>query len=411
MALDTPTLFVAAICVTALLGVFLLMLWVQDRSVRALAWWAGAYLFGGFGVMLWLVQAAYSPFALWPADLASALLFVCCGMIWNGARSFHGRTCQPWGLFAGAIVWLFACSFPLASSTRLILSSAIITSYAVLTAIELSLDRRRKPHERYRVVLLPLLHGLVFLSPILTSYFYPRATVGFGASGFALFALLTLVYVVGTAFILVVMANEQSVQLHKTAAVTDPLTGLFNRRGFLEAAQQLADLQSSKGLPVTVLMFDLDHFKSINDRFGHGVGDDALRVFARVASANMRAQDIIGRLGGEEFAAILPGSAEAIVPVAERVRLAFASQAVKISGAPVNGTVSIGTATGACCVIEALLTRADAALYRAKTAGRNRVVSDEMVDADGHAPASHRNTPVFSFAPRQEQSAKQQLVA
>jgi diguanylate cyclase (GGDEF)-like protein len=195
---------------------------------------------------------------------------------------------------------------------------------------------------------------------------------------FALFALLTLLYVVGTAFIVVVMAKEHVVLMHKTAAVTDPLTGLFNRRGYDEAAQRLIAMQARKDEPVTVLMFDLDHFKSINDRFSHQVGDEALRVFARTASGAMRATDILGRLGGEEFSAILPGGLDVAFGVAERVRAAFDVAGEEIGGLLVRATVSIGAASipASEAHLEALIARADAALYRAKSGGRNRVVAD-----------------------------------
>ena len=94
-----------------------------------------------------------------------------------------------------------------------------------------------------------------------------------------------MLYVVGTAFIVVVMAKERVALVHKTAAMTDLLTGVFNRRAFLEAADRLIAKRARKSQPVSVLLFDLDHFKSINDRFGHAVGDEALKVFAKTAVA------------------------------------------------------------------------------------------------------------------------------
>ena len=235
-----------------------------------------------------------------------------------------------------------------------------------------------------RAIVVPILHGAIFLSPILAMHFIPEGAVDDGAglsnSSFALFALLTLLYVVGTAFIVVVMAKEHAVLLHKTAAMTDPLTGLFNRRGYQEAAQRLIESQARKGEPVTVLMFDLDHFKSINDRFGHAVGDEALQVFAKNrAPATCAARDIVGRLGGEEFSAILPGGVDMAFGVAERVRAAFDIAGEEIANITMRATVSIGAAVRAGEMgahLEALIARADAALYRAKSGGRNRVVAD-----------------------------------
>src|SRR6187399_1926567 len=144
MPLDIPTLFLVSTCITALLGVFLFVLWLQDRSVRALGYWASAYLIGGFAVALWVVSPDWMPAG--GADLANALLFICCGLIWSGARKFHGRSAMTGGAIAGAMVWLVAARMPElieAPNARVVISSLIITTYAVLTAMELRRERRK----------------------------------------------------------------------------------------------------------------------------------------------------------------------------------------------------------------------------------------------------------------------------
>jgi diguanylate cyclase (GGDEF)-like protein len=346
-----------------LLGAFLVLLWFADRSTRALAWWGAAYLIGGSAVALWGIQisaTAPPPLAL-PAELPTALLFLAGGTIWNGARLFHGRSVGLLGWFAGMIVWLLASHLPnfdTWSTARVALSSIIISVYAFMTAVELRRERRR-PLARYsRSLFVPALHGMVFLSPVALMTFVAQDAASFADAWFAVFALQTLLYVVG-------------------AASTDPLTGLLNRRGFTDAAQRLMSLCARRGEPVTVLMFDLDHFKSINDRFGHTIGDEALRMFAAVASASMRSTDIVGRLGGEEFVVILPSPLSEAVVVGDRVRSAFALAAVTIADRHVAGTVSVGAACAEASTenIDALFDRADAALYRAKAGGRNRVVA------------------------------------
>ena len=156
--------------------------------------------------------------------------------------------------------------------------------------------------------------------------------------------------------------------------MTDPLTGLFNRRAFYDLSQQLIAQQARAKAAVSVLAIDLDHFKSINDRFGHAVGDDALRVFAATARANVRATDVLARLGGEEFVAILPGGSAEAAMVGERLRAAFQAAAVEISSRKIGATVSIGVATAAApAQIDPMLVHADMALYSAKKNGRNRV--------------------------------------
>lgn len=380
MSIDIPTLFLVSTFVTSLLGIFLLVLWIQDRSARALGYWAAAYLIGGAAVALWLVMPEQLPGSRF--DIASALLFLCCGLIWSGARTFHGRTTMPITAATGSFVWLIASQIPEiieSDSARVIVSSIIIATYAVLTAGELQRERRN-PKSRTRLFVIPVLHGVIFLSPILTTTLFagePMEHVGW----LPLFTLLMLLYVVGTAFIVMVMTKEHSVQLHKTAAMTDPMTGLFNRRGFAEAAEKLIAAQRKSGQPVTVMMFDLDHFKSINDRFGHDVGDDALKAFAETASSSMRTNDVIGRLGGEEFAAIIPGGGETALIVGERVRAAFEVRGIEISGRTLNATVSIGAieALAENADVSAMLTRADEALYAAKKLGRNRVCTEKDI--------------------------------
>jgi diguanylate cyclase (GGDEF)-like protein len=406
MVLDQATLFAVATSITGLLGVFLLVLWRQERGTRAMAWWGGAYLMGAFAVTLWGQGGGDAPPA--PAlplpEMANAFLFLACGMIWNGARLFHGRRVLPAPLCAGALTWFVAMQFDeLAKSgdARLALSSVVIAVYAFLAAFELRRERRRGLATRFAWIGVPLLHGAVFLAPLALILLHPA---GISAEGlFAVFAFQTVIYVVGTAFVVVVMAKERVAQAHKTAAMTDLLTGLFNRRAFVEAANAMIEQRARKSQPVSVLLFDLDKFKSINDRFGHAVGDDALKVFAATASSNIRSTDVIGRLGGEEFAAIIPGNAEEAGLVAQRLRTAFQAAGVVIAGHEMGATVSVGVATAtAPALLDPLLARADAALYRAKHNGRNRVEFDQP--EPNHAPAPHPNPALDQALPALRQT-------
>jgi diguanylate cyclase (GGDEF)-like protein len=252
----------------------------------------------------------------------------------------------------------------------------VIALYAFLTAFELRRERRRELATRFAWIAVPLLHGAVFLSPLVLSLLFPARVPPDGL--FALFAFETVLYVVGTAFVVVVMAKERVALVHKTAAMTDLLTGLFNRRAFLEAANAMIERRARKAQPVSLLMFDLDKFKSINDRFGHAAGDEILKLFSAVVVNNLRISDLSGRIGGEEFAALLPCPLEEGVVVAERVREAFEASGIVCEEGPVDTTVSIGVAGGpAGTELEVLLAAADTALYQAKRSGRNRVEAAE----------------------------------
>jgi len=191
-----------------------------------------------------------------------------------------------------------------------------------------------------------------------------------------------LLFTIAIAFILLAMAKERTEYRHRTAAMVDPLTGIANRRSFLQDAQDLAKRHLSNPCPAAVLLIDLDHFKSINDRFGHAIGDRVLQVFADGLRENVRSTDLVGRLGGEEFAAVLYDvEREKALVLAERIRSTFVEAAAEVDGRPVSSTVSIGmvlSQDGPLDVPE-LLAQADQALYYAKERGRNRV---EMATLD-----------------------------
>ena len=140
----------------------------------------------------------------------------------------------------------------------------------------------------------------------------------------------------------------------------------------------MIEREAAAGRPVTVMIFDIDHFKCINDRFGHPAGDEILKLFSTVVVSSLRISDLSGRIGGEEFAALLPCSLEEGVIVAERVREAFEGSGIVCEEGPVDTTVSIGVAGGpAGTELEVLLAAADTALYQAKRGGRNRVEAAE----------------------------------
>lgn len=159
-------------------------------------------------------------------------------------------------------------------------------------------------------------------------------------------------------------------------ANTDALTGLPNRRYFLEHLNIENYRHERYGRPLSVMMLDLDHFKRINDNYGHVVGDEALHLFAETLCACLRAEDVPARMGGEEFAVLLPESGrEAVWLVAERIRSQVADLRLPVGADRLQFTVSIGVAeVGGHEDVLAILRRADGALYEAKAAGRNRVV-------------------------------------
>ena len=192
----------------------------------------------------------------------------------------------------------------------------------------------------------------------------------------------------GPGFCLIVRdmsGHRDAAEQARHAAVCDHLTGLGNRRAFFDAAEIELGRWRRVPRPLSLLMIDVDQFKKINDAHGHPAGDEVLRHIAGLMSATFRQVDVVARIGGEEFAVLLPAADLASAQrVAERLRAALEAQPAPTEAGPVQCTVSIGIATmdEATASVDALLKRADDALYRAKHSGRNRVCGPAMVAAD-----------------------------
>jgi diguanylate cyclase (GGDEF)-like protein len=396
MNLDVNTLFLVTIYVEAILGLLLLFAWIQNSQIRAVAWWGCAHLVRASSVVLFGLYGSVSQAI--SIDLANALLFLSFAVTWTGARVFDGRPPLPMYIVAGPVVWLIVAHLPTFAGDldyRYLLASGIITTYTWLTAYEFWRGRSEPLVSRWPAILMLFAHGSLFMlrTPLFAMVPWAPTDQVFESVWLTVLSFEALLFTIAIAFILLAMAKERTEFRHRTAAMVDPLTGIANRRSFLQDGTELMKRLSTHPCPTGVLLIDLDHFKSINDRFGHAIGDRVLQVFADTAKANTRSSDLIGRLGGEEFAAVLYNvSREKAVALAERIRSAFAEAASEVDGRPVAATVSIGVVLSqdATFDVPALLVQADQALYFAKERGRNRVEVATLDLVLGHKDAVNR---------------------
>ncbi len=406
--IDLPTLCLVSVFLTATAGALLLFAWMQNRREVALALWGVGCLFACAGVGLLRGRFPGNDSAV----VASAL--ICCGygVMWAGARTFEGRKVQPAFVFAGAALWLALCQRSDFSGTphaRLVVLSAILAAYVLMNAREVWRGLDPELLSRWPTLALLVIHAGFLLARMPLAGALPPgvggAVGGAGAVGamgamgamgggprlfISVVALEALCTTFALAFLRVCMTKERVELQQRKAALTDALTGIANRSGFFDRGERLLDAALADRQPVALLLFDLDRFKDINDGAGHHAGDQVLRGLTRLVKPAMGADDLFARMGGDEFACMLPGAGMTrALQIAETVRRGFA--ALRVEGLVSHPTVSVGLAMAseAGQTLESLLASADRALYRAKAEGRNRVAPAPLVliESAGNEPA------------------------
>lgn len=373
--------------VAASAGLFLFYAWWQNRQ-RALLLWAINGLFVAIAIPCILVAVTNDARVLFA--VSNVLLGGSAGLIWAAARVFTGRNAPAAiialpAIFSPALAIVAgAAGYPAAAVGLPLFVGPV---FLVLAARTFVLSRHEMLAARWPMVGLLGLHAALLVAggiSFVTGLSEPSLLGPIGTV-FGLIHFESIVFAVGSAVFFLAMHKERSEAANKLAAQTDGLTGIANRQGFMAQAERLLKRSRASGQDFSVVMFDLDHFKAVNDTYGHSTGDEVIRGFVRVVRDGMRPGDVFGRLGGEEFAVAIAGaSVDTAFVRADRIRMDFAKATFDFGGDPLTKTVSAGVASGTALALGDLLAEADAALYRAKAAGRNRVAraATGAVDAD-----------------------------
>ena len=348
-------------------------------------YWAGGLLLSALAHTLLLLYGRIPN--LLTVVLGNVLLSSALASFWLAVRRFHdlalhwARTLALLAAIA-LLMWLFQHQF----ASRVVVSGFTLSLQAALVLWVLRQRALGAEQQRSRGALL-LVCGLGLI--VLTLLLRAGAALFFSlniASILQSNLVQTLTFMVSflttlvSSFGFVFMAKERADQANLRLASQDPLTGAANRRALMQALETELARASRQHTPLALLMVDIDHFKRVNDHYGHLAGDHVLRHIVGVLRQRLRASDVLGRYGGEEFMVLLPGTdLHGAAQLAEQLRQAVQAAPCEWQGQRIPFTVSIGVAASADTpadpsrTSEALLQAADQALYRAKDDGRNRV--------------------------------------
>jgi len=383
MELDAFSVRVALGVVTVTLLTLFCMSFHRTRSPYA-GWWSLALLEFMVGNAAFLLNG--TTHQAWANPVGNVLVVAGAFSVWAGAKTLRDRKAAPWQLLVAPAVTAIASVME--SPGNNVWSGgfvylAMMTAGIALAAYDLWFIK--SSHSQVH-------KALSLAAGLLATYYLGRwmvyAVEGPVSHAFITYfgpapsALISMVLLVTVSFSMTALTSDQLIKGLRERATLDHLTGLLNRGAFLDLATTELDRLHTAGSGAAVVLADLDHFKAVNDEYGHGAGDVALRAFADACAASVRSTDLIGRYGGEEFILFLPGATqERAQDIAMEISRRMA--AMPSPEGVLYPTVSYGVTSSipASADLNFMIEVADAALYSAKAQGRNRIVGADRPEA------------------------------
>ena len=357
-------------------------LWIgASRGLRdGLSHWAGALVVRALAFALFAWQTPLPPGVI---AVGAALLALSLTLQAAAVLAFDRRPLAAW--VHTAVLAGVAIPFQLLESDRGlgIVFGGLVFGTLLLVMAAMAAQMNPPAGSRARAILLASFAtaGVALLLRGISALLVANPVAGFGApSGFAAALFLaTFAAALASTFGFLLLHKERAEAQALRLATIDPLTGAYNRRTFHEIAERELSRARRAGQPLSIIMLDIDHFRAVNEKHGHRVGDEVLQRFAEVVRTAMRKEDMFVRFGGEEFLVLLPEvPGPGAVVVAGRIRRVVANAPIEAAGQSFALTVSLGVAARldeGPESIETLIARADSALALAKERGRNRVVA------------------------------------
>jgi diguanylate cyclase (GGDEF)-like protein len=378
--MHSPTLVISVLVLVAVVTGILFFAWRSNQDIEGLREWFLGYLAALVNISLFLARPPVPAFL---SIFALQALFMCTGLMaligvyrYLQYPQMHGRWIG-WSVVCSLLVILISALRDVNSVFSFGVGSVVTGAYLLWAAkILWDMASEQYPARKFFAIAL-FLHGtftcfrvLLFTGGAIGPMF---AHVWWNNAQLILVEQLIMSPLVGLGILLLV--NEKHVSKLKVLAEQDFLTGIFNRRAFLGALQRACHQTQKAKQPLSILVMDVDHFKNINDTHGHSVGDEVLKKITALINGSLRHGDVLGRVGGEEFAVFLPNTdANAALAIAQRIRAKVCSEPLMLDSTPIVCSVSIGVSVlKAGDSMDAALRHGDRAMYLAKTHGRNRV--------------------------------------
>lgn len=366
------------------------------RTLSGLGIWASGPLVGVFATVFYGLEGLIAP--PWAALLGNTFAMSSCALMYLGSQQFLGQK-PDWVLWGGVVgLSLCALAYFLWVQPDYRVRMAIFTGVlSILFVTHARLLMRRGQGFAARLAMAVMwVQASVFVLrfgavPWIDAADSNRFAPSIVHSTYIVsFGFLVLLFLIASQL----MASERLRAEFEHLATYDSLTGALNRRMIQLAGEHELTRWERHGHPFAVLMIDIDHFKHINDRHGHAVGDDMLRRFVLALREPIRATDLVGRYGGEEFLVLLPMCDQHMaVDLAERLCRHVQATVLLPGGIPCTASIGVGWVQPGDTGFDTLITRADTALYRAKGAGRNRVVAAQQMGEPCLRPAQAKRDP------------------
>lgn len=385
--LDARTLIIVTAVTLSVTTLAIIGSWYINRRMSCAKYWAISHLLLSLGTVLQSTQGLIPPY--FSIALANALIASGFYWAWMGVRIFQRRDRFGFLAFILLITVLVIAHGVLGLEregliARTVLMSSVVAVLSLLVAIELLKDKKSLSFSSRFAATVFSIMGMMFALRLLGAGLLPeQGNLISGGEHTAFTYLVAIIFNILIAFSYVLMLSERLNTQLQNMADTDVLTGLLSRRAFIDRMKRILSRAQHNNTALSFLVLDIDNFKNINDTYGHFTGDELLKKYAGIMKGCFRSEDIIGRLGGEEFAIAISNIDNAVtVKVAERLRSEIESVFILCNGKPVSTTISIGISDLHENVdsYETLFREADAALYRAKNMGRNRIIIAESQD-------------------------------